>query len=117
MKEKLKNRIIRIIQFLLNPRLLLCIGIAWMITNGWSYVMFGFGMYFDIEWMIAVSGAYLSFLWFPFSPEKIATAAIAIALLKWLFPSDEKTLAVLSRMYRNAKKSIKKKKDDSEGTV
>lgn len=110
MKEKIIQKVKMIIQFLLNPRLLLCVAIAWMITNGWSYVMFGFGMYFGIEWMIAVSSTYLTFLWFPFSPEKIATAAIAIGLLKWLFPSDEKTLAVLSRMYHNAKNAIKKKK-------
>ena len=107
MKRKAK----KLIQFLLNPRLLLCVGVAWMITNGWSYVMFGFGMYFEIEWMIAVSSAYLTFLWFPFSPEKIATAAIAIALLKLLFPNDEKTLAVLSQMYHNTKNALKGKKE------
>lgn len=118
MKEKVIRKIKKLILFFLNPRLLLCVGIGWMITNGWSYVMFGFGMYFEIEWMIAASSAYLSFLWFPFSPEKIATAAIAIALLKWLFPNDEKTLAVLSQMYHNAKKALKRKKknDDSAGT-
>ena len=110
MKETVKRKAKKLIQFLLNPRLLLCIGIGWMITNGWSYVMFGFGMYFDIQWMIAVSSAYLAFLWFPFSPEKIATAAIAIALLKLLFPNDQKTLAVLAQMYHNAKNAIKRRK-------
>ncbi len=113
MKDKIKNILKKTAQFLLNPRLLLCIGIAWMITNGWSYIMFALGTFFDIPWMIAVGGAYLAFLWIPFSPEKIVTAAIAIALLRFLFPKDERTLAVLKRMYETAKRAIRfrKKKD------
>ena len=107
MKEKTK----KILQFLLNPRLLVCLAVAWLITNGWSYIMFGFGTYFEIGWMIAVSGAYLAFLWLPVSPEKIATVAIAIALLRFLFPKDEKTLAVLRNMYQKAKGVLKRRKD------
>ena len=110
MKEKIK----KILQFLLNPRLLVCLAVAWLITNGWSYVMFAFGTYFEIGWMIAVSGAYLAFLWLPISPEKIATVAIAIALLRFLFPKDEKTLAVLRDMYHKAKNAIKRRKDKKE---
>ena len=91
MKDKLR----KIIMFILNPHLLVCLGIGWMITNGWSYVMMGFGTFFGINWMIAVSGAYLAFLWFPFTPEKIFTVIIAIFLLRVFFPKDEKTLAVL----------------------
>ena len=89
----------------------MCLAIAWMITNGWSYVMFGLGTYFGIGWMIAVSSAYLAFLWLPVSPEKIATLAIALALLRFFFPKDEKTLAVLKNMYHKAKNAIKRKKD------
>ena len=110
MKEKIK----KILQFLLNPRLLICLLVAWIITNGWSYIMFAFGTYFEIGWMIAVSGAYLAFLWLPISPEKIATVAIAIALLRFLFPKDEKTLAVLRDMYHKAKNAIKRRKDKKE---
>ena len=106
MKQKLK----KILQFFLNPPLLVCVAVAWMITNGWSYVMFAFGTYFEVPWMIAVSGAYLAFLWLPISPEKIVTFAIALALLRWLFPKDEKTLAVLQNMYHKAKSAIKSKK-------
>ena len=57
--------------------------------------------------MTAVAGAYLAMLWFPFSPEKIVTVAIAIALLKWLFPHDKKTLAVLHNMRMKAKESLR----------
>ena len=110
MKEKVKNKIKKITGFLLNPRLLLCFGLAWIITNGWSYVLFGIGTFYDIGWMAAVAGAYLTFLWLPISPEKIVTVAIAITLLRFLFPKDEKTLAVLHNMHQKAKDLIKAKK-------
>ncbi len=106
MKQKIK----KILGFILNPRLLLCAGIAWLITNGWSYILMGIGTYYGIEWMIAVSGAYLAFLWLPFTPEKIVTFAIAIGLLRFLFPRDEKTLAILKNGFKKAKEAIKRKK-------
>ena len=99
MKQKLK----KILQFLLNPRLLLCLGIAWLITNGWSYILLAIGTACDIEWMTYVAGGYVAFLWVPISPEKIATAAIAIFLLKLLFPNDKKTLGVLKNLHQKAK--------------
>ena len=89
-----------LLQFLLNPRFLLCFGIAWMITNGWSYVFLGVGVWFGIPWMMAVGGAYLAFLWLPATPEKVVTVAIAMLLLRWLFPKDEKTLGVLRKLYQ-----------------
>ena len=96
--------------FLLNPRLLLCFAVGWMITNGWSYVLFALGTYFQSPWMLAVSGGYLTFLWLPISPEKIVTVAIAIALLRRWFPKDEKTLGVLQEMQRKIKSAVKKRK-------
>ncbi len=96
----------------------MCFGIGWLITNGWSYIFMALGVYFGIEWMVAVSGAYLTFLWFPFSPEKIVTVAIALGLLKLLFPNDEKTLGILRDLYEKAKNDIKiikaKRKDKKE---
>lgn len=64
-----------------------------------------------IEWMIGVAGAYLAFLWLPVSPEKVITFAIAMALLRWLFPNDQKTLAVLREFYDKAKKTIQNRKE------
>ncbi|MBR3825928.1 MAG: hypothetical protein IKJ39_12110 [Lachnospiraceae bacterium] len=107
----MKNKLKKIVQFILNPRLLLCVLLAWLITNGWSYVVFGIGTFFKIEWMVAVGGAYLAFLWLPVSPEKVVTIAIAMALLRWLFPNDQKTLAVLREFYDKAKKAIRKRKE------
>lgn len=111
-KEKIKNSIKIIFQFLANPRLLLCFGIGWMITNGWSYVLLGMGTLFGINWMIAVSSAYLALLWIPFTPEKIITFAIAIALMRVLFPKDEKTLGTLHHFYVKAKEQFHNWKDN-----
>ena len=110
----MKNKLKKIAQFIANPRLLLCIAIAWLITNGWSYILFGIGTYRGIDWMIAVSGAYLAFLWLPVSPEKLITFAIAIVLLRWLFPKDEKTLAVLRHFYEKTKSAIKRKRSQKK---
>lgn len=107
---KLKERLKKILQFIANPRLLLCVLIAWIITNGWSYVLFGIGTYFEIPWMAAVGGAYLAFLWLPISPEKLLTITIAIGLLRWLFPNDQKTLAVLKDLYAKAKAAVQARK-------
>ena len=100
MKEKIKEILKKLVLFILNPRLLLCVGIAWMITNGWSYVLFGIGTLFEIGWMIAVSSTYMALLWFPFTPEKILTMIIAIFLLKLLFPKDERTLGILLDLHK-----------------
>ncbi len=115
MKEKLKV----VANFFANRRLLLCLGFAWMITNGWSYVLLSIGTFFGIPWMIAVASAYLAFLWVPFTPEKIVTVFLAIWLLKRLFPKDQKTLGLLLKMRDKAKalwqqqKEKRKQKDDA----
>ena len=109
--EKLRHNVKTTLQFIGNPRLLLCLALGWMITNGWSYILFGLGTYLGIEWMIAVGGAYMALLWLPFTPEKIITCAIAIALLRWLFPNDTKTLAVLRGWYEKARAAFRARKE------
>lgn len=99
----MKNKLKKVLEFVANPRLLLCFGLAWMITNGWSYILLGLGTYYEIGWMAAVAGTYLTILWFPFSPEKIITFGISIILLKWLFPNDRKTLGVFQNFLAGAK--------------
>lgn len=110
MKEKLK----KILQFIANPRLLLCFGLGWLITNGWSYIMLAVGTWLGNGWMIAVSSAYLAFLWLPISPEKIVTVAIAMFLLRVLFPNDQKTLGVLKHMYAKLKEAVRVKKEQKQ---
>lgn len=113
--DKLKQNLKKALQFIANPRLIICFMIGWLITNGWSYILFGIGTYLEIPWMIAVSGAYLAFLWLPISPEKLVTFAIAIALLRWLFPNDQKTLAVLKGWYAKAKSAVRIRRERKAG--
>ena len=106
MKEKIK----KVWLFISNPRLLVCVLIAWLITNGWSYIFFALGSLFEIKWMASVGGAWLTFLWLPISPEKIFTVAIAMLLLKLIFPNDKKTLAVLKDMHKRLNEAWKNKR-------
>lgn len=115
-KEKLKNKLKKIFWFFANPRLLLCLGLAWLITNGWSYIMLGLGILFDIAWMQAVASAYLAFLWIPVTPEKILTVLIAIFFLKRFFPKDEKTLGILRDMFEKIKIKHKEHKQRKNGS-
>lgn len=110
LKQKIKYWIKTVIEFVLNPRLLLCFGIAWIITNGWAYIAAVLAAWLKIAWLAAVAGAYLAALWIPFTPEKIITVIIAIFLLKLLFPNDKKTLQKLHNMKEKAKAQIKKLK-------
>ena len=107
-KERAKAFMKKWVQFFLNPRLLLCVFIAWMITNGWSYVFLALGTSLGITWMAVAGAAYMGFLWFPFTPEKIVTLLIAIGLMRLFFPKDEKTLGVLRQELAELKESIRK---------
>lgn len=113
----IKNKIKKVFQFIANPRLLLCAGIAWIITNGWSYILLGIGTVLKIEWMIAVASGYLAFLWLPISPEKIVTIALSMVLLRVLFPKDTKTLGVLKDLYAKLKNKKNNQSDSSEPEI
>ena len=91
---------------ILNPRFILCFGIAWIITNGWSYAAAAIGAYFEITWLTAISGSYIAFLWLPVTPEKLITLTISLLLLRKLFPNDTKTLGQLRALYSKAKKEF-----------
>ena len=108
--KKIEKIAVKIAQFLFNPCFLLCFGIGWLITNGWSYILLGIGTLYEIKWMIVVATAYLTFLWLPVSPEKIVTVAIAMFLLKRLFPNDQKTLGILRELHAKVKKKRDEKK-------
>lgn len=109
-KEKVKETTKKVLGFIFNPRLLLCLAIGWIITNGWCYVFLIVGTLLDIPWMTAIGTAYTVFLWGLPTPEKIVTVAIAIFLLKRLFPNDTKTLAVLLDMQKKIKEKIREVK-------
>lgn len=112
-RDNLKRIIKSWVSILLNSRLLLCLFIAWMITNGWSYVLLLIGTILKINWMQVVAGTYLGLLWIPFTPEKIITLMIAILLMRIFYPHDEKTLGALRVRIRAARQALKKGKNKS----
>lgn len=105
----MKYKIKKIINFFLNPHLIVCLGIGWFITNGWAYLAFFIGMALGQSWIYSTAAAYLTLLWIPFTPEKIITVIIAIWLLSKLFPNDTKSLSVL-RALRKKYIGAKRKK-------
>ncbi len=109
-RHRLRELMATVLKFIFNPRLLFCFGVAWFITNGWSYVLLGVGSLFGISWMIAVASFYLTLLWFPFTPEKLITLAIAMWLLTCLFPDDQRTLSVLKDMSARTKAAINRRR-------
>lgn len=110
-RQSLWKRIKGLLRLLLNWRFLICFGLAWMITNGWSYVLFALGTLTQNAWMLGISGAYLAFLWLPISPEKVVTCAIALVLVKFLFPKHQSALkAQVKAVFRSDKKKPKKEK-------
>jgi len=117
LKDKIKSTALKILKFFLNPRLLLCVFLAWMITNGWSYVFTAVGALCDIRWMTIVGGGYLGLLWLPFTPEKIVTAILSIWFLKLFFPNDKATLGVIKEEYKKIKSSLKVKKKRSAKNI
>lgn len=99
-QKKPESKLIRFfrkkwVQALLNPHMLISLGIAWFITNGWSYVAFSLGTYFQINWLRNIGAVWLGLLWMPGTPEKLLTFSLAIIILRVVFPKDTKTLAII----------------------
>lgn len=80
---------------------LLCFGIAWMITNGWSYIFVLLGSVLHIRWMLTIGASYLAFLWLPITPEKVITIPIACWFVRKIFPNDFDTVNRIKKMGDN----------------
>ena len=83
--NKLKDKLFNLINYLKNPRVLISFLIAWMITNGWAYIILGLGLITRCGVLSAISGAYLAFLWLPFTPEKVVTILLTGLIAKYIF--------------------------------
>lgn len=106
MKQRLKNYF----RPFLKWRFLVCFFLAWMITNGWSYIFIGLGMCFNITWMLSIGTGWQAFLWLPCTPEKLVTIPIAIWFNTFLF-NDERTHQELQTMKQQAKDDWQKIKN------
>ena len=65
----------------LRPTMFISFGIAWMITNGWSYLLIAIGH----GWLRVIAITYAGILWFPLTPEKLITIPLALWLQKIIF--------------------------------
>ena len=104
MKQKRKNHLRPWLRALTNPHLLISLGIAWFITNGWAYCAAGIGWYLDIPLLLKSGSMWLGILWMPGTPEKLFTFAIAMGILRLLFPDDTRTLAMVRRKRKQLSK-------------
>lgn len=91
-KQKLKYKIKLWSKLVLNWRFLVCFGLAWIITNGWSYILLTLGLAFKWKWVARIAATYIAFLWLPITPEKVITVAISLFFVKNMFPNHNKTL-------------------------
>ena len=114
--KSLKQKLRLWARLILNWRFLVCFGIGWLITNGWSYILLGIGTLTKTTWMIAVASAYLAFLWLPVSPEKVVTVAIALFLVRRLFPKHTRELEaqIMEAVPPKSRKKPRRKKDSGE---
>ena len=83
-------------------RFLLSFGVAWMLTNGWAYLI-AFAPLGLPEWIVWFSRWYIGFLYLPWTPEKLVTIPMAIWFHIRLFKNDDKTHKQLQDMYSQAK--------------
>lgn len=114
LKNKIFATIKKWVMFFLNPRLLLCFFIAWMITNGWCYIFAAVGALCEISWMLIAGTVYMGFLWIPCTPEKILTVVIALGLMKLIFPKDVQTIGTLKEEINSIKNAVKKQFDKNK---
>lgn len=106
-KQKWKEKLRPWLRALTNPHLLISLGIAWFITNGWAYCAAGVGWYLDIPLLLKTGSVWLGILWMPGTPEKLFTFAVAMGILRLLFPEDTRTLAMIRRKSRQLKAHTK----------
>lgn len=99
-KHALRPKLCAWLRALTNPHLLISFGIAWFLTNGWAYCAAGIGWYLGNDRLMRAGTVWLGILWAPGTPEKLFTLALAIGILKLLFPQDTRTLAMITRKRR-----------------
>lgn len=70
----------------LKPSIIISFGIAWFITNGWSYLF----LFIGTPLLRKIALSYVAMLWLPFTPEKLITIPLALFIQRRLFVNDSK---------------------------
>ena len=65
----------------LRPSIIVSFGIAWLLTNGWAYILAAVGS----GALRSLAVGYLALIWLPSTPEKIITIPLALLIQKTLF--------------------------------
>ena len=94
--------------------MIICFILAWMLTNGWSYVFIAIGFIFNIEWMSTIGLSYQAFLWLPCTPEKLVTIPLAIWFDKLIFKG--KHVSALKSKLAKVRDLVRRRKSSSEET-
>lgn len=93
-----------------NWRFLISYSIPFMLVNGWAWVGVFLFPYIK-NWFTITSVSWMTFLWMPFTPEKLFTIPFAIWIHTQLFKNDPHTKQQLERMYTEAKSDWQKIKE------
>lgn len=75
----------------LKPTMFISSLIAWLVTNGWSYILLATAT----GWLRTLAITYVSLLWMPFTPEKLITIPLAFYIQKKLFVELPKRLKII----------------------
>lgn len=103
MAKKFKDsKLYRYISPFTSIKFTISFGTAWMITNGWAYIL-AFSPIPVWGWLRTTALGYVAFLYLPFTPEKLVTIPLAMWLHVKLFKKDTKTSRKLEVMYEEAK--------------
>jgi hypothetical protein len=94
----------------LSWKFLLCFFLAWLITNGWSYIFIIIGLACDIKLLLNIGIGYQTFLWLPITPEKLITIPMAMWFNFRIF-HDKQTDELLVNMKQQAKEDWQKIKN------
>lgn len=107
--HKVVNKVWIYLKPFLNWRFLVSYSVPFMLINGWAWIgVFLFPYYKN--WFTIASVSWMTFLWMPFTPEKLVTIPMAIWIHTLIFKHEKRTRAMLDQMYAEARADWEKVK-------
>lgn len=70
----------------LTLKMIPCLFLAWVITNGWAYVFVTVGPILGLRWMTIVGSTWIAILWMPWTLEKpLITIPLACLIYRLIY--------------------------------
>lgn len=70
----------------LTLKMIPCLLISWLITNGWAYVFAALGPVLGWSWMTVAGSAWIAILWMPWTLEKpLITIPLACLIYRLIY--------------------------------